>query len=588
MPDAINRTLRDITNQRNMRDRRGSGGKIGTQMSQISGSRQGMGRQDGKAYTRILNQPIAPRDPYKDDPGHTSGPPRREPLAKPAAPKPSKREEEERQGKLVDLARERFKLAEDRESMIRHEALDDLKFLAGSQWDEGIFEQRQTDNRPCLTINRLPQFVRQVTNEERQNRPAIKINPVDDAADIETAEIIEGLTRHIEYASNADAAYDQAFFNAAANGFGYWRLTTEYINHESFEQEIRIKWIQNPFTVYLDPNAQEPDFSDAMWGFVIEKMSKEEYKRQFPDSEMAGINDWSALGDRNNLWVSRDQVQVAEYFYIDRKKATLCQLEDGKTAWKDEVPEGADVVSERESWKDTVRWAKMNGHEVLDETEWAGKYIPIIKVVGDEYDLDGKKVLKGIVRDAKDPQRQFNYMKSALTEAIALAPKAPYVGAEGQFENHEREWQDANVKNYGYLEYKPVALSGTPLPPPQRNTVEPAIQAMNMAMMESADDMKAVTGIYDAALGNRSNEQSGRAILARQQQSQGSNFHYLDNLIRAIRFCGLQILDLIPKIYDVATVKRIIGEDGQQRLVPLNQEFQDGSRLRIYDMSVGT
>jgi hypothetical protein len=225
---------------------------------------------------------------------------------------------------------------------------------------------------------------------------------------------------------------------------------------------------------------------------------------------------------------------------------------------------------------------------VLEETEWPGKWIPIVKIVGDEYDIDGKIILKGIVRDAKDPQRQFNYMKSAATEAIALAPKAPFIGAEGQFEGHEREWQAANVKNQAYLQYKPLTVGNTVAPPPQRQTFEPAIQAINLATMESADDLKAVTGIYDPSLGKQgSADESGRAIIARQQQTQTGNFHYIDNLSRGVRHSCKIILDLIPHIYDTPRILRIIGEDGVQETVPVNQMQEIDGVEKIYDLSVG-
>ncbi len=500
--------------------------------------------------------------------------------------------DKEAEPKLVDLAKKRFQQAADAESEMRKFALDDLKFRAGEQWPDGIKRQREIDGRPCLTINQMPQFIRQVTNDQRQNRPSIQVNPVNDEADPETAEIIQGIIRHIEYDSSADAAYDTAFQASVTSSFGYFRINTAYSDPMSFEQDIKILRIRNPFTVYFDPNCKEPDYSDANWAFVTETISKDDYKDQWPDSKMATtMDDWESIGDTG--WADKDSCRIVEYFYRESVKKTVVLLSDGATMLKEYIPEGGlpkgvTVVNERQTQIFAVKWVKMNGVEVLEETDWPGKWIPVVPVLGDELDIDGKRVIEGIVRNAKEPQRQYNFMSSASTEAIALAPKAPYIVAEGQLEGHEQEWQTANIKNNAFLSYKAVSINGQPMPPPQRNTVEPAIQATTEAMMQAAQDLKAVTGIYQAALGAQGNETSGKGILARQSQSQGSNYHYIDNLTRALKHAGRILLDLIPKVYDTQRVLRIIGEDGTQSTVEVNTpQEQAASVEKVYDLSVG-
>lgn len=545
-----------------------------------------MSRKDYSAFLSIANQRVKNGYAYKE-----------------VTPKEQKAKKDAYQD-LLDTAKECFRQASEAESDIRKNALDDLKFFEGEQWDDAIKRQRQVDARPCLTINRLPQFVRQVTNEQRQNRPSVQVNPVDDGADVETAEILQGLIRHIEYDSGADSAYDTAFFGAACFSFGYFRVTTEYSGPLSFEQDIKIKRIRNPFTVYYDPHAKEADFSDADWAFVVETMGKDSFRKAYPDAELSKMEDWASMGD---AWISEDSCRIAEYFWKDREQATIVQTVTGEVMEKAEFEKVCEelgiseearktlIQSERETELMKIKWAKLNGIEVLEETEWAGRWIPIVKIVGDEFDIDGKLVLKGIVRDAKEPQRQFNFMKSAATEAIALAPKAPFVAAEGQLEGREREWGAANTKNFAFLQYKQVSSAGHLAPPPQRMNAEPAVQAITAAMMESADDLKAVTGIYDASLGAQGNETSGKAILARQQQAQGANFHYIDNLTRGLRHCGRILLDLIPKIYDTPRVIRIIGQDGTQETAAIGQQDQITDQMRekwnkfkrIYDLGVG-
>lgn len=498
---------------------------------------------------------------------------------------------------ILEIAKTRFKIAEEAEIEMRKEALEDLKFRAGEQWPDEVKHQRNIDRRPCLTVNRIPQFIRQVTNDQRQNRPAIKVSPVDDQADVETAKVYQGIIRHIEYNSNADIAYDTAFESAATHGFGYFRVITDYCNEDSFEQDIKIKRIRNPFTVYLDPNSQEPDASDAEWGFIFEDMSQEDYKSQYGSSELASMREWRGLGDKAPGWIQDNGVRIAEYFYKEYKETEIVLIED-KNGFRETVelakmeknPElfvDMEIIDKRKTRMFKIHWCKINAIEVLEKTEWLGKYIPIIPVYGDEIDLDGRRIFEGVVRHAKDPQRMYNYWASSETETIALAPKAPFIGAEGQFEGHEEAWRTANVRNHAFLEYKPKSLNGQPMGPPQRNNFEPPIAAITNARMQSSEDLKATTGIYDAALGARSNESSGIAIQRRNFQAQTSNFHYIDNMSRALRHLGRILIDLIPKVYDTARSVRVIGEDDEQKIVLINQIFQEGNQQKKIDLQHG-
>ena len=508
-----------------------------------------------------------------------------------------------REAKILRLARARFQDAQERESDNRKFALEDLKFRAGEQWPVDIKNQRSADMRPCLTLNRLPQFIRQVTNEQRQNRPRIKISPVDGRSDIKTGGVIQGLVRHIEEDSNADVAYDTGFEAAATHGRGYWRILTEYENDLSFEQVIKIKRTRNAFTVYVDPSCQEPDYSDMQWAFVVEEINKDLFKDRYPHVNASQMELWVGTGD---MWINRDSVRVAEYFYIERETKTLIEYEfigvdeagnEGMqvaTGYQDEVekeiPSGNfKLIQQRPVLAPTVKWCKHNGHQILEENTWPGKWIPIIPVLGDELDIEGKVRLSGIVRDAKDPQRMVNYWATSEAETIALAPKAPWIIAGGQVEGYERDWAQSNIRNKAYLTYKAIDLSGRPVPPPSRNNFEPAVQAITNARLLASDDMKATTGIYDPALGNKSNETSGKAIKARQTQSERGNLHYADNLVRSIRHTGRILVDLIPKIYDSARVVRILGEDGTEETTMLNQEFEDPKTKKpvLYDVTVG-
>lgn len=494
----------------------------------------------------------------------------------------------DREAQFLEVMRKRFKLGMEASAESRDEALEDINFRAGNQWPADIKSRREAQQKPCLTINRLPQFERQITNDIRQNRPAINVNPVDDKADPETAEVLQGLIRHIEYDSHADVAYDRAATGAVRGGFGYMRVVTEYAHAEGFEQDIKIKSILDPFMVVFDPNSTEPDGSDAKWAFVFEDMAKEEFEGLYPDAEVCSKGwDYLALSGGAD-WMQGEKVRVAEYFWIeDKTKRDLYLLADGSIV--EELPEGAEVVKRRQVMVPTVHWVKTNGVEVLERTTIPCDWIPVIPVYGDEIVVDGKRVLEGAFRHARDPQRMFNYWASMETQTIALAPKAPFIAAEGQLDDYRAQWERANQDDLAYLVYKPTSIAGTVIGPPQRNLAEPPIMAITQARLQCSDDLKATTGIYDASLGARSNEQSGRAIRARQQQGQISNFHFVDNLTRSIRHLGRILVNMIPRIYDTDRVVRVLGIDGQAKLVPINREFVDERRgvRGIYDLTVG-
>lgn len=493
---------------------------------------------------------------------------------------------------ILEMAKSNFKLLQESDDEIRKLALDDLNFRSGEQWPEEVRRDRDNDGRPCLTINRIPQFERQVTNDQKQNRPSIKVVPVDDNADLETAKVIQGLIRHIERNSNANLAYDNAFTCAVRSGFGFYRIITEYTNPFSFEQDILIKQIENQFSAGLDPLAKEIDGSDANWGFVFEDVPKDDFKVRYPDAELCSIDNWGAIGKQTEGWVSEVSVRVAEYFYREFKKVDIVLLSTGETLEKSklskELPFGVSILKERKAVIPVVKWIKINGYEIIEKADWPGMYIPIIPVYGDKLTIDGKRIYESLIRHAKDPQRMLNYWASTETETITLAPKAPYMVAEGQIPpKYEAIWKSANRKSHAYLPYSPLSLGGQLIGAPQRNVFEPAVGAITNARMQAADDLKATTGIYDSALGSQSRETSGVAIRGRQAQSQTSNFHFIDNLNMSIKHGARIILDLIPFIYDTSRVVRILGEDDQSKIVKLNQPFEEKGEVKLFDVNTG-
>jgi hypothetical protein len=496
---------------------------------------------------------------------------------------------------VLATARHRMTMAVAAYSESREDELDDLRFAAGSpdnnwQWPADVLATRgsvqgQTINaRPCLTINKLPQHVKQVTNDQRQNRPSGKVIPADDNADIEVAEIFDGIVRHIEYISDADVAYDTACENQVTYGEGYIRLLTEYCDDDTFNQDIKIGRIRNSFSVYMDPTIQDPCGADAEWCFITEDLLRDEYERQFPDAQPLSSLEQQGVGDQSlSQWINEDVVRIAEYFYTEYEKATLHLYPNNITVFADSPDAqqmkmmGIKPIKTRLVDRRKIKWCRINGYEILEEREWAGKWIPVIRVIGNEFEVDGRVFISGIIRNAKDAQRMYNYWVSQEAEMLALAPKAPFIGYGGQFEGYESQWKTANTTNWPYLEVNPDVTDGqgSVLPLPARAQPPMASSGLLQAKAGASDDIKSTTGQYDSSLGATSNERSGKAILAREKQGDTGTYHYVDNLARAIRYCTRQIVDLIPKIYDTQRIARIIGVDGEAnsaKIDPMQQE----------------
>lgn len=488
---------------------------------------------------------------------------------------------------LLEDIRARFQLVQEVESDWRRRADEDLRFAGGEQWDATLLQYRA--GRPSLVIDRMGTTIRQLVNEGRQQRPGVTVSPMDSGADPATAQKIQGLIRHVEVQSNADLAYATALEHAVICGRGFIRVQTRYPNDATFDQEALICRLPHPLWVYLDPHHQQPDGSDAQWCFIARQMRRREYQAQYGGTAQE-IASWAELGEG---WVTTDSVRVAEYYWIEHHTLELRLLEGGEIVPEGQpVPEGARVLRTRTVQRPEVWHCLTNGHVILNDsqTRWPGTKLPLAQVVGEEGESDGKRDWRGVVRRLRDPQRQYNLLVSAKAEIIALTPRAPFIGAEGQFEGHP-EWGTANVRNHAYLEYKPTVQSalGQVLPPPQRSTVEPPVQALTQSSLQAADEIKAISGYYDPALGQASNETSGVAIRQRQQQTNTATYHFLDNQRRAIRFVGEILVDLFPHILTQPQVVRIIGEDGQPSQVLLNQEHTDPATGQpvIYDLATG-
>jgi hypothetical protein len=492
---------------------------------------------------------------------------------------------------LIEEAISFLKFANDADTMNRQEALEDLKFVGGDQWPVELQNSRNLESRPILTINKLDTYCRQIANQQRQQRPRIKVhatNTIQDAAD---AEVIQGVIRHIETDSNADHAYDTAFDYAVRMGWGFIRVNTDYVSPDSFDQKISIDPVDNPFTVYWDPNSTAPDGSDADRCLITTMMPKTTFRKLYPGYDDGASFTQRGTGDAQNEWISKEDIRIAEYFYTWRKKSKLYLLSNGQHAFEDELPSkedmaasGITVISKRDSYKKVIKWVKLTAYQVLEERDWPGKYIPLVPVYGRVTVTGDKRRKFGMVRFGKDPQRMYNFWQTSLTESIALAPKAKWIMAEGQDEGHESDWAQANIKSTPYLRYKQTDIEGRPAPPPTRLQPEPPPAGVITAAQAVDDDLASIMGVFDPNQLPTGNI-SGKALNGQQQQIDLTNFDFYDNLTRSIQHVGKICLDLIPKIYDTERVLRIIGDDGKPELLTVNQRDAVGRVMN--DVTVG-
>jgi hypothetical protein len=476
---------------------------------------------------------------------------------------------------------------------------DDIRFVrqgGEAQWPDAAIQARQQvgSERPLLTVNRLLSYNNNIINEIRMNCPGIKVRPCDDEADIETAEILQGIIRNIESQSKAPIAYERAAQNMVDAGIGFFRIVSQYVSDDAWSQEIVIKSIPDIMTVRTGPY-QEPDGSDLRWAMIIEEVDKKTFEKQYPDE----VEGWQliATGQLNDGWVGKETVLVAEYFEIKETPAILVQTTDGRSLYKDELKEGDSIINSRKTTRKSVIWAKVGGNSLLEQTELPIKYIPIIPCIGNEYYVDGKKKLYGLTRHGRSPQQLYNYAISSEAELLALSPLAPFMADVESIMGYENLYAVANKKPVSVLPYNSISsTTGQPLPRPERQQLVSQPTGWIAAKQAAVGDIQASLGIYEASQGNNPNDQSGKAIQSLQRQASQGTFHYSSNLARSVAQCGRILVDWIPKVYDTPQIMRILGDDDSIDHVQIDPNQpqskteatnEQGEIKAIYNLSVG-
>ncbi len=521
----------------------------------------------------------------------------------PVAPKKKKgKKQEDIDEDILREARDFMEDVSGRDADNRSRAKEDTEFVykPGAQWDSAV-KARWGDDA-TLEFNQLVQFVNQVVNDGRQERPGIRVHPAGGKASEKTAEVIQGVARGIENDSQAEAIYDTGLQAAVVGGRGYWRVCSEFESPTSFNQKLKLKPIDDVMSVYLDLDYQEPDGSDRSKALVMETLSEEQFEERFPNASPVS---WEPADD-NKGWYSDGgkRVVVADYYRRTSTKRTLVRLTDGSTVYDDELPEGAMIAVHedgpekgkpisRETDVFKVEWFKIaGGEQILEEYEWPGTIIPVVCCMGDVMMIDGERTYQGIIRRARDPQKMYNYEKSMKARQLGQATMAPYIASERAIQGYELEWKNANKARYSVLPFRDIDEAGNPIPPPTRVDFAPVPTGWVEAAQSDKEDIKSVIGMYQNSLGQHSTETSGKAILAKEKQSDNATFHFMDNLGRAIALTGRIIVEVLGDYYDKQRLVTSLGKDGSREMVELNKPgfatAPDGSIQAIVENDVTT
>ena len=518
---------------------------------------------------------------------------------------------------VVQEAIDRYKSGNEWESTWHERAIADDKFAEadadnGYQWPDAIRRNRDIDKRPCLTLNITRQHNLQIVNEQLQNKSQMKIRATGGGANVDSAGLFQALINQIEYRSNAQAAYARACDFQVKIGCGYWRLATDYVSHDSFDQEIKILAVADPLRVFIDPDAKEPDQSDARWGIVFDLVPNDQFRKAYPEfaDKVGNTQPLGALtGDSD--WIRQDHTRVCEYFrkvetpdvlasFIDPGEGvrkTLRKSHMPKAVW--EAVKALPTTRLRSTKTETVEWYLIAGDQEIDSTIWPGRYIPFVRVLGEEVVIEGILDRKGHTRAMKDAQRMFNYNSSAQVEFVALQSKTPWIAAAKAIEEYESMWNSANNVNHSVLIYNDVdpEYPDRTIAPPQRTPPPTASPAYQEGMQTAFNQMMMTSGQWQNAMGMVGNERTGAAIKERQAQSDTSVYHFQNNYEQALRYCGKQVLDLIPKVYDTKRLMKLVldsGEDVDVQLDPgagqvLQQQYNAAGEvvMRVLNPQMG-
>ena len=472
--------------------------------------------------------------------------------------------------RIADIHQKALKQFNDIQSALRDErlqCLQDRRFysLAGAQWEGPL--QDIYENKPKFEVNKVHLAVIRIINEYRNNRITVDYVSKDDQDQI-LADICDGLFRADEKDSVADEAYDNAFEEAVAGGFGAWRLRTVYeddSDEDNENQRIKIEPIFDAdSSVFFDLNSKRQDKADARHCYVITSMTRDAYEDAWGDNP----SDWPKIIHQFEFdWCTPDVVYVAEYYEVEEVSETLriFQSIDGtEEKYRDSdfdddselentlAAIGTREVRQRKIKRKRVHKYILSGGRVLEDAGYiAGNCIPIVPVYGKRWFVDNIERCMGHVRLAKDAQRLKNMQLSKLGEISALSSVEKPIMTPEQVAGHQVMWAEDNLKDYPYLLVNPITgpdgsqQIGGPVAYTKPPQVPPAMAAL---LQITEQDMQEILGNQAGADKVVSNI-SGEAVEMIQQRLDMQAYIYMSNFAKGQRRSGEIWLSMAKEIY---------------------------------------
>lgn len=472
----------------------------------------------------------------------------------------------------------------------RQAAKEDFEFVAGEQWGDRVERKRKSAHKPVLTVNRLPAFVGQVLGNRRLAETAIHVHPDRNGTE-EVAKVRQGIIRAIERFSRAQVAYNKAHENQVIGGEGNFQIVFKETDDDLFSQDAVIEPIPDPFAVVWDRSSVEPTGRDATWCYVYDYITEDEFRASYPEARLQDLStDFASQAIASNTvgWWTEGMVRIMSVWRMRWRERTLVLVrtldeETGEPAGNEVLDVTDDMEGE---WRQRVvrdesgrpfirrvrdRYAQMyitNGLELLEGPfDYPIDRIPVFRALGWEMFVDRRRLRWGLIRFLKDPQRLHNYWRSVIAEKLMGAPKNEWLAPSTAVEGREDKFRNAAKSDDPLLIY-----NGDAAAPPQKM---PPIEVETALIQEagmSAQDLRDVSNLHEASLGQMSNEVSGRAIMARQRVGETGTLIYQQNLNLAIEECGRVLNDLIPSLYPTERRVLVLGEEDEVRSQVINDK----------------
>jgi hypothetical protein len=470
------------------------------------------------------------------------------------------------------------------------------------QWEPEFIYKRQDKYRG--TFDKVTPIINGIHGEIVKADFDARVRPAGGTATQELAKTYDGLVRNIETISNASHVYAQAARDMIVSGIGGWEIRVDWADGDSFDQDFLIKWIPSfEDRVWIDKNSTMQDASDANHAFIIDNISKEKYKKMFPEGSCMSVgNDRSA-----DVYTHKAEgIEIGRILYKKPFTKKLVMMTDGSVYEDDEDfqavvdelaeqgieiaknPDGSPKQRDKKTFKVYSRLFDGGGF-LTPEQETVFSGIPIIPNYLNFAIREGKLIYKGNVEPLMDAQRSYNTFRSREIEDIALTPPEVIWATRDQLSNPSDlaavEKMSVSQQRV-YLYTKDADVPG----PPVRDRAPVISPGLQQSIQNSLDDIQTTSARSPLMSGDTDGVLSGVAIEKLQNKGDSLTIQVFRSMEIAICRTVRLLVDGIPKLYDSTAQKRILNEDGSYELIELNKKTVDldtGKTVTLNDLSQG-